>query len=349
MSIFWTQGLAVSGVVAVAAGLALTDCVPIERGSRARDPGGERDGSVTLMVLPDDGPGALLDVVSAARRRVWMEMYLLTDDRALNALRMARAGGADVRVLLEPEPYGEGTANEAAFATLAQAAIDVRWFHVPEGLVHAKVVLVDDTAWISTANLTSAGLDRNRELIAVDDDPADVERVESLWQTDAIGWAGMSPSAGDAADTARGDRVIASPEDARARLTELVDGASSAIDLEVEEISDGDFTAHLIAARARGVAVTVVVPAGGDRSATTSAAATRLAGAGLDVRATGGPPLHAKGLTTDGRIAYLGSVNFTRASFDDNREVGLLLEDAPLVARIHDTIVHDGDLGTPLR
>jgi phosphatidylserine/phosphatidylglycerophosphate/cardiolipin synthase-like enzyme len=352
MSIWWRQGLAVSGVVALAAGLALTDCVPVGKLDRSTDRRGEREGSVTLMVLPDDGAGGLLDAVAGARRRVWMEMYLLTDDRAVGALQTARAAGADVRVLLEPKPYGEETANQPAFATLARTGIDVRWFLVPEGLVHAKVVLVDDAAWISTANLTSAGLDRNREMMAVDDDPVDVQRVESMWEADAIGWsgAGMPGMIRSAKDTneAREIRVIASPEDARARLTAVVDGATSTIELEVEEISDGDFMARLIAARARGVAVSVVVPAGGDRSASTTAATTRLGGAGVDVRATGGPHLHAKALAADGRIAYLGSVNFTRASFDDNREVGLLLEDPPLVARIRDTILRDGSVGTTL-
>ena len=341
-------------LVSIVVGLALAGCGPPSALGRSGERGAaEGDASLTLLVLPDDGGRGLLDAMTGARRRVWMEMYLLTDDGALGALQAARSAGADVRVLLEPAPYGDETANQGAFATLARAGVDVRWFAVPGGLVHAKVILVDDAVWISTANLTNAGLNRNRELMAVDTDTADVRRVESSWQTDAVGWSapatpGTPPGNEDSGSQARQPRVIASPEDARARLTAAVAGAVSAIDLEVEEISDADFTGNLIAARARGVEVSVVVPAGGDRSAATSAAAVRLATAGVDVHATGGPTLHAKGMTVDGQVAYLGSVNFTRASLDDNREVGLLFEDRTLVARIHDTIHHDRASGTPL-
>jgi len=341
-------------LVSIVVGLALAGCGPPSGLGRSGERGAaEGDASLTLLVLPDDGGGALLAAMAGARRRVWMEMYLLTDDDALGALQAARSGGADVRVLLEPAPYGDETANQGAFATLARDGVDVRWFAVPGGLVHAKVILVDDVAWISTANLTNAGLNRNRELMVADTDPADVQRVESLWQVDAVGWSAPAPpttprSAEEAGNQVRGTRVIASPEDARARLTAAVEGAGSAIDLEVEEPSDAEFTGNLIAARARGVAVTVVLPAGGDRSAPTSAAAARLATAGVNVHATGGPTLHAKGMIVDGRIAYLGSVNFTRASLDDNREVGLLFEEPTLVARIHDTIHRDGASGAPL-
>lgn len=340
--------------ILAAAALALVGCTPSGRPGRSSDAPAGTDPSLELLVLPDDdGAGALVGAIAAARRRVWMEMYLLTDDRAIGALAAARSTGAEVRVLLEPSPYGEESANEAAFATLARAGIDVRWFQVPSGLVHAKAILVDDTAWISTANLTNAGLGRNRELIAVDTEPADVRRLEDVWQADAVGWPAPASSGAPAGAENGGSRgpparVVVSPDDARTRLTALVNGAVSEIILEVEEIFDADFVGGLIAARARGVHVSVVVPAGGDRSGATSAAATRLTSAGVAVTATGGPTLHAKTMTVDGRVAYLGSVNFTRASFDDNREVGLLLEDRTLVTRVRATIDHDASLGTPL-
>jgi phosphatidylserine/phosphatidylglycerophosphate/cardiolipin synthase-like enzyme len=299
---------------------------------------------VQLLVSPDheaDGGGRpCLAAVAAARRRVWVEMYLLTDLAAVDALVAARARGVDVRVLLEPSPYGAETANDGAFTALTQAGVDVRWFQAATGLVHAKVLLVDERAWISTANLTAAGLDRNREYTVVDPDAGDVNRVAALWQRDAIGVTATS----DGTET----RLVISPIDARSRLTALMDDARASITLEVEELSDGEVVARLIAARERGVAVSVVVPAGADRAGATSAAATRLAGAGVDVRASGGPPLHAKAMAVDDAVAYVGSVNLTRASLDDNREVGVLVTDVKAAARIRDVIGQDGMLGASL-
>jgi len=290
-----------------------------------------------LLVLPDDGAAALLTAVTQARQRVWGEMYMLTSFDAMDALVAAHTAGADVRLLLEPAPYGSETANQGAFQSLAAAGIDVRWFAVPEGLVHAKFLLIDDVAWILTLNLTLAGVTRNREFAVADHDAVDVNRIEDLWQSDALG---APASAGPS-----GARVLTSPVDARPRLTAAVDAARASVAIEVEELSDADFVTRLMAVSARGVPVSIVVPAS-DRSAATSAAVTRLSASGVAVRALGAPTLHAKAMVIDDRLTYVGSVNFTRASFDDNREVGLLMQDGATTARVAATLAADWARGS---
>ena len=284
----------------------------------------------TLLVLPDDGSDGILAALAAARRRAWIEMYLLTDGDALDALLAAHRAGADVRVLLEPAPYGGGD-NQTAFLALQQAGVDVRWFTVPDGLVHVKLLLLDDAAWILTPNLTSAGLTRNREFAVVDRAPGDVARAEAVFTADASGRA-LAP------DTAT--QVLVSPLDARPRLAAAVDAARASLLLEIEELSDPDLVARLGSARGRGVAVSVLVPAS-DRSAATSAAVATLQSTGVPVRALPSPTLHAKAMAVDGATAYVGSVNFTRASLDDNRELGILFDDTSLVSRVAATIAAD--------
>src|SRR4051794_9106935 len=101
----------------------------------------------SLIVLPDDGGDGILEALAAARQRAWVEMYLLTDGDAIDALVAAHRAGADVRVLLEPAPYGGGD-NQMAYLALQQAGVDVRWFSMPGGLVHIKLLLIDGTAWV---------------------------------------------------------------------------------------------------------------------------------------------------------------------------------------------------------
>lgn len=339
----WTGvGVGPAALAAVCGALLTIGCVSSGEAHRihAVAPGAP----VELLVSPETGAAGggrtCVAAITEAQRRVWIEMYLLTDSAAVDALLAARARGIDVRVLLEPSPYGAEAANTGAFAALTEGGVDVRWFQVPDGLVHAKVLLIDDQVWISTANLTAAGLDRNREYTVVDPDTGDVNRAVALWDGDAIG----APPDHRAAET----RLIISPIDARSRLAALMDDARTSIALEVEELSDSEVVAHLIAARGRGLSVSVVVPAAADRAGPTSAAAARLAAGGVDVRASGGPPLHAKAIAVDDAVAYVGSVNLTRASLDDNREVGVLVTDAMLTARIRRVIGQDGALGTSL-
>jgi cardiolipin synthase len=311
-------------------------------------PAGTGSPPAGLIVGPDDGTGAILNAMSTARRSVLLEMYMLTAPAALMALLSAHDAGCQVRVLLEPAPYGDATANQFAFSTLAAAGIDVRWFNVRGGLVHAKLLLIDGvTAYILTLNLTAAGLAGNREYAVADANPADVGWATAIWNADAIGAdAGLVPP-----DT----RLVVSPINARARLGAAIDGARTSITIEIEEISDDDFVTRLVRARARGITVTVVTPAE-NMSAGTILALARMASAGITVRELASPVVHAKAMVIDGRRFYVGSVNFTRASLDDNREFGMLSDDAVGAvaaadavgaARIATTIAADAARGRP--
>jgi len=296
--------------------------------------------SATLTIGPDDGPSPVLDAIRGARRRILLEMYLLTSPDALSALVAAHSAGVEVRVLLEPTPYGSPDANLPAFATLAAAGVDVRWTVRQTGLVHTKLLVTDDrTATVMSLNMTSAGLSLNREYAIGDSGATDVRWAQAIWNADAVG--------GDPGAPPAGTRLIASPVDSRARLSAAIESARSTIAVEMEELSDADMVARLASAHDRGIAVTVVVPAA-DTSAATAAAVRTLGAGGVIVRRLAVPTVHAKAMVIDRRMAYVGSVNFTRASLDDNREVGVLLDTPAIVGRVAATIAADAAMGMPL-
>ena len=322
----------------IVSGLGLAGCGPVPSSQATIVGRSARSvGPVDLMVVPDDKADSILDAIRGARRRVLVEMYMLTAPDAVSALLAARAAGAEVRVLLEPAPYGDPGANQPAFAALAAAGIDVRWTARSVGLVHAKLIALDDTAaFIMTLNLTGAGLGSNREYVAIDRDSGDVGWAERVWNADAIG--------GDSGPPPAGARLLVSPVDARSRLGASIDAATASIQIEIEELSDTDLVDRLIAARTSGIEVSIVAPAA-NRSPATTAALGRLAAAGATVRVLARPVVHAKAMVVDGLRAYVGSMNFTRASLDDNREFGLLLDDPASVARIGATIATDSAAG----
>lgn len=309
----------------------------------APEAGGEQDPAtgVRLMVGPDDAPGtAVLEAVASARRRVLTQMYMLTAPEAVSALLAAHAAGIDVRVLLEPTPYGAPTANQGAFAVLAGAGVDVRWSGHAPGLLHTKLIIVDGAvAYVMTLNLTGAGLRSNREYVAVVREPDDVRWAERIWNSDAVG---ADPGGGPVG----GSPLVVSPLNARERVQGEIDRARASILVEMEELSDGALTDRLAEAEQRGVSVTVVAPEAG-RSGATTLTLRRLADAGVTVRRMARPVVHAKAMVVDGRHAYLGSVNFTRASLDDNREVGVLVENVGLATRLAAVIASDAAAGVP--
>jgi cardiolipin synthase len=285
---------------------------------------------VRMLVEPDAGPDAVRGLLAAARRSLWMEMYLLTDAATIESLAARQRAGVDVRVVLEPHPYQADGANDDAFARLAAAGVLVAWASPRFALTHAKVAVVDHARLVVlTLNLTRAGLMGNREYAVVDDDPRDVAAVDGIIAGDL---AGLPSPAG-------AGRVLASPTTTRPALTAAVDRAARTVAVEVEELSDADLADALAAARARGCAVAVALPGAGTSPAT-NAAARRLADAGVVVRLVDAPQVHAKAVVADEWL-YVGSANLTAASLDANREVGLGLGDPAALRLVARTIADD--------
>ena len=287
---------------------------------------------IALIVEPDAGRQAVLDLLASARESLWMEMYLLTDAGAIATVAERAAAGCDVRVILEPAPYQDDGANQSAYDQLRAAGVDVRWSLPRFTYTHAKAFTIDHRRLaILTLNLTGAGLTGNREYAALDDDATDVAAAEAIFTADALGAATGTPPA-------NAGRLISSPESSRPALLALLGGAQGSLALETEELTDKEIISALLDARARGVAVTLAWPGPAEGA---GAPFSMLAAAGATVRAVGAPAIHGKVVVADDRTLYLGSVNLTPTSLDDNRELGLLLAQPQLAAEVGEIVAAD--------
>ena len=285
---------------------------------------------VALLVEPDAGPDAIVDLVAAARTSIWIEMYLLTDERAVAALADRARAGCDVRVILEPAPYMDDGANQPAFDALTAAGALVRWSTPRFTFTHAKAMVIDHARLVvMTLNLTGAGLRGNREYAAIDDDAGDIAAAEAVFAADETG--DIATAAG---------RLVTSPDASRPVLTGLIDAATASLAIETEELADPSIVAALIAARGRGVSITLVWP-----GPSGSGAFDTVAAAGAVVRAVAQPAIHAKVVVVDERALYLGSANFTATSLDHNRELGLRIDDPGVARRVAATVADDAAQG----
>jgi len=141
-----------------------------------------------LVTHPGEGiRGAALAAIRAAQRSIDIEMFVLSDRLALEALVSAARRGVRVRAVLDPtQPQ-----NAATLAELELAGATVRLYH-PAGdeLLHAKLGIFDrETVLFGSCNWSRSGFTRNHELdlLVRDATLAGVflSRLEQDWVTSA--------------------------------------------------------------------------------------------------------------------------------------------------------------------
>jgi phosphatidylserine/phosphatidylglycerophosphate/cardiolipin synthase-like enzyme len=295
--------------------------------------------SVTTGVLvePDDGYATLLAELDHARCEIALSIYLLSDDVVLQSLAAAHARGVNVRVQLEEDPFGGGFGSaETTTEFLETAGIPWRWTPSRFNFSHAKYMVIDrQVAIIMNMNLTASAFNSNREFAVMTTDPAVVDETYRVFDAD---WRDV-PLQGALR------HVVTSPENSRQTMIGLIDAAQDSIDLYAEVIRDDAFIAALSNAARRGVSVRLIVNESSDPLDQDVYA--RLAAAGIDIRFSGRLYIHAKAMMFDGRQAFIGSQNPTANSFDNNREIGMIVDDPISLSRCASVFAREWLTGIP--
>jgi phosphatidylserine/phosphatidylglycerophosphate/cardiolipin synthase-like enzyme len=306
-------------LIAISLAACLTDATPAgaDRAVGAQN--------VRLIVYPDESENTLLDAIRGARTRVYLTTYLLTDLRVIDMLVQARANGAEARVLLEDAPFGGGVAAKSAFERLEKAGIPVKPGNPAFRFTHQKSLVIDQTAYVLTANMTRSAFQANREFGIVVTEPGDVAEIVAAFNADweRKPFAPASP------------RLIWSPINSRARINAVIASAASTLDIYAEVVQDNDQVRLMVEAARRGARVRLIAPPpDGGTAATPTDDMARLRAGGVFVRQLRAPTQHSKMMLSDGRIAYIGSQNVTATSLDLNRELGMLISDPAVLARL---------------
>jgi cardiolipin synthase len=292
-----------------------------------------------LIVEPDMGVQPLLNAIAAAKKSIWIEIYMFTDNGAtaqlVAALSAKAKAGVDVELLIEPKPYiPPGPPNcsvtpdptqvsAAAIAALTAAGVKVQQSDPRFNFTHEKAMVVDNAiAYIMTLNFSNSAFTVNREYIVPDANPVDVAEISNIFHAD---WA-RKPYAPQAPD------LVVSPTNSRTKIINLIDSAQTSLVVESEYITDALCLQHLHARAAAGVKINVMCsfqpkdPCTGEDSNAKELQGLNAAGI-TQVEFTQTVTMHAKAIIADGKTAYVGSENLTANSLDRNREMGILLTD----------------------
>jgi len=292
---------------------------------------------LSLLVEPQAGMTALYDFMSSARESLDMTMYELSDTTAEQVLIADHKSGVRVRVLLDHD-YSGGSVNQAAYSTLSSAGVPVAWANDSE-IFHQKTITVDGTeSAIMTGNLTPQYYATTRDFVVMDSQAADVAAIESAFATD---WSGGAPSAGPP-----GMDLVWSPG-SEPELAALINSATRSVVVENEEMDSTAIEGVLESDARRGVDVTVVMTA----DAEWDSAFSQLESDGVHVvlypDTSSALYIHAKVIDVDSARAFVGSENFSTASLDYNRELGLITSSASVLGPLNSALSGDISNGQP--
>ncbi len=153
--------------------------------------------SQLVVAGPDTGTDILHDglvhAIHAARERIWIVTpYFVPTEALAGALSIAARRGLDVRIIL-PQRSNHMVADIARGSFLRNLSEDgCRVICLPETMIHAKAGLIDDAAWVGSANFDARSMLLNFETVVFLYDRASVARV-SDWAADlaAEGRSGM--------------------------------------------------------------------------------------------------------------------------------------------------------------
>lgn len=261
-----------------------------------------------LYIEPHDGRQPIVQIIEQARRRVDLNVYILSDKRVLAALKKASDRGVKVRIILDRSPHGMGLWQVVdEYKRITDMGIDVHG--TPQRFAYDRADYVCNTSMcaIGTADYTAAGFNRNREYIIRFSNPAIVKAAREVFTAD---W--HNKPAGD------GPRkyLVLSPGSAW-RMVRLIDQPGK-LDMEQDDIGK---TGPVIRAMARkGRAIRLILPSRARRHDAHEIGALRHAG--VRVRYMSGVYMHAKMIAGADR-GYIGSINITHTSLYHNREVGI--------------------------
>jgi phosphatidylserine/phosphatidylglycerophosphate/cardiolipin synthase-like enzyme len=300
--------------------------------------------SRSVIILPDDSPRPILDVIAAATKSLRVKMFVFSDPVLLDAVIRAHARGVKVRVMLNPSRRSGEKENAATRKALEKAGVEVTDTNPEFGVTHEKSMVVDDAkAFIKSLNWATENLTETRDYAIVTDHPHEVAEVIEGFEAD---WHRRGFTPGD------DSHLIWCRGNGRERVAHFIDEAKHTLFVQNERYQDAVIIERLVRAKERGVKVHVMA-----RPPHTLKKEKLIEGVGglrimddvgIKVHKLKHLKLHGKMLLADGARAIVGSINLAPGSFDDRRELAIEVHDEDVVERLHKIAHHDWKHSHPL-
>jgi cardiolipin synthase len=300
-----------------------------------------------LIIEPDMGRKPILDAINHTQHSLNLVMYGFTDPKLLDVVIQKHNEGKTLKVILEAHPYKSDQENNKTIAAFNEH--DITWKgELPSiRLIHQKTMILDNkTAIVMTFNFTRSTFRNERNFALVIDNPAEVNAIRDIFDADWNDHPLLTRSRGQAAGRQLSnlpDDIILSPENSRNALLSLIEHAKVSILVYAQSVNDYKMIGALANAARRSVNVQIITSQHLREKQT-----NYLEKAGVKIQYNKKLIIHAKVWIVDNEKAVIGSINMTKASLEDNRELAVVTRDPEVITQLNQTFTQDWNTNASL-
>lgn len=267
---------------------------------------------MTLIVEPDDGIGPVIQAINEAKVSIDIGIFRLDRGDIAKALRRAVQRGVPVRTLIAHTNHGGEKKLRKLEQDLLETGASVRRTDDDLHRYHNKIMIVDrKTLYVLGFNYTALDINKSRSFGVVTRKPELVREAIKLFEADCL----RQPY------VAGPKTFLVSPMNARERLTHFLSGARKQLMIYDPKLTDPTMLRILHQRVAAGVSVRIMGKIG-------------KRGAGLRAEKLPGKRLHVRAIVRDNEQVFVGSQGLRKLELDGRREVGVVVKDPRVVARL---------------
>ncbi len=272
----------------------------------------------SLLISPYGVWDTLLDQLATTKRQLLGRHYAISYDKSLQLLKTLADLWVDIQIIHEKEPYGQ---DQKAFNKLSKQLthpwIKLTWDEALQIVFqHAKVRVGDDDFYvISSANMTYPSFYANREYRFIGHSLEIIKSLQHLFALDSA-WSRVTPS-----DIH--PHLLFCPIDCRKKISDALATATTSVWIAAQYLEDPALIEQLALLSASGVDVRILVSDNQRREG--------VEGVKQRMKTLPEPYLHAKELLIDHRLLLHGSMNLSTNALDNNREIGIMIDDPEVI------------------
>lgn len=277
----------------------------------------------------------LVREIDEANQEVLVEVYIFTERDLRDALIRAHKRWVQVQILLENNPYKATYLNDNHYESFMDAWVNVRWSDpLNYSLNHSKLLIIDNRAYVATWNFSYSSFTKNRDFFVEVVDSEIVDKLKELFILDfnhTQSWV-FHP------------QLLVSPYSSRQKIEELLKSATKSIDFYFPYMTDRWLDEIFAQQRTEEVKIRWVV--GQDYTDERWVELMNKAQSkNYILRTMKKPKLHAKAILVDEKYLYIGSINYSTYSLDENREVGIIISDTEVISKFQSIFESDFTFG----